>query len=193
MRSSPPMRRKPAILRPVDATYLEKAALAYLERFASSAENLRRVLMRRVERRVRANLGTRDEGAALVVATVTRLRQRGLLDDRVYAEGRTLSLHRKGRPRAAIARALAAKGVGRAEIDVALTQLAETMAEPDLAAGFAFARRRRLGPFRAPAARAALRERDLAALGRAGFSFEIARRILDAESPAALAEEIAGG
>ena len=83
---------------------------------------------------------------------------------------------------------MAAKGVDRESIARALDALAEDSADPELEAALAFARRRRIGPFRAAQDRAASRAKDLATLGRGGFSFEIARRILDAESP----EEIAG-
>jgi regulatory protein len=44
------------------------------------------------------------------------------------------------------------------------------------------ARRRRLGPYR-PAERATFREKDLAALARAGFGFALARSVIDAERP----------
>ena len=46
----------------------------------------------------------------------------------------------------------------------------------------AFARRRRLGPFRT-AGRAEHRDKDLAALGRVGFSYQMAKRVVDAEDP----------
>ena len=41
--------------KPVTAQYLENAALYYLQRFASSSANLRRVLMGKVERSARAH------------------------------------------------------------------------------------------------------------------------------------------
>ncbi|MEX0809093.1 MAG: hypothetical protein WD044_10235, partial [Dongiaceae bacterium] len=47
------------------------------------------------------------------------------------------------------------------------------------------ARRRRLGPARPAAGRAALREKDMAALARAGFNYETVRRVIaltDAEA-----------
>ena len=50
--------RKPP--RKVSPAYLERAALAYLERFAASAESLRRVLLRKVERSARAHDTDRD-------------------------------------------------------------------------------------------------------------------------------------
>ena len=117
----------------------------------------------------------------MVDALVERYRARGLLDDRVYAEGRAKSLLRQGRPRAEIKRRLVAKGVKEDDITNALESLSEDQSEPDFAAAVAFARRRRLGPFRVKD-RVAFRDRDLAALGRAGFSYDIARRVLAAET-----------
>lgn len=177
--------------RAITPEYLEKAALFYLERYASSAGNLARVLMRRVERAARAGISDRQEGKAMVDALVERYRTRGLLDDRVYAEGRAKSLLRQGRPRGEIKRRLAAKGVKDEDIATALEGLQEHESEPDFAAAIAYARRRRLGPFRIKD-RAAFRERDLAALGRAGFSYDIARRVLAAESVDALEAALRG-
>src|SRR5688572_3592324 len=83
---TPHMPRPRKAPRPITPEYLDKAALFYLERYASSAENLARVLMRRVEKAARAGIGDREEGRQLVDALVERYRARGLLDDRTYAE-----------------------------------------------------------------------------------------------------------
>ena len=166
--------------------------MGYLGRYASSSELLRRTLLRRVERAARAGVSVRAEGRQLVEALLARLAAKGLLNDGEFALAKARSYHRQGRSRAIIARALAAKEVGRGEIERALAALGETSADPELEAALAFARRRRIGPYRAEAERAALRAKDLAAFGRAGFSFEIARRLLDAESPAAIRAELEG-
>jgi regulatory protein len=56
--------------------------------------------------------------------------------------------------------------------------------DPTWAAVCAFVRRRRLGPCRPdPTQRAAERERDLAKLARAGYSYDIARKVLDLAGP----------
>ncbi len=184
--------RAPAI----DPAALEKAALAYLARYACSAETLSRVLLRRVERAVRAGLdelrlGEREQGRARVAALVLRLVDAGLVDDLAFALGRARRLQRQGRPLAAIRHALAAKGVGGPEIATALEYLTQEGAEPDLRAALAFAKRRRLGPFRPRAERAAAYRRDLAAFARARFSLALARRVLDAPTPEALRAELA--
>ncbi len=169
--------------------YLERAALFYLERYASSSENLRRVLRRKVERSVRAHGTDREAGFAAVDALVARFARSGLVDDRRFAEGKAASLHRRGGSARAIRATLAAKGVPAQEIDAAVTGLEDLSADPELAAACAFARRRRLGPWRRPEDRAEMQSKDLAALGRGGFSFETARRVLQAETPEELEAE----
>lgn len=176
-------RRRP---KPVTAERLRKVALHYLERYASSSENLRRVLLRRIDTSVRLHGTDRGEAEVWVVDIIARLSQAGLLDDRAYAEGRARSLHRRGTARRRIAAMLRQKGVGNGDIAAALRAVADDEAAADLNAAIRFARRRRLGPWRDPALRAERRERDLAALARAGHSLDLAYRIVDAETTNAL-------
>ncbi len=178
---------------------LERAALHYLERFASSSENLRRVLMRRVARSAQfhgAGAGNDAEasGAAAIDDIIQRFLRAGLLDDRAYAAARAASLHRRGASLRAIRLKLSQKGVDAETADAALDTLRQTLAaeadpgaDPDLQAALNYARRRRLGPFRSKD-RTEHRDRDLAALGRQGFSYDIARRIIEAEDPESLAD-----
>lgn len=156
---------------------LESAALDYLGRYASSSESLRRVLMRRIGRMARTNGLDPDEGARLVAELVARYLANGLLDDAAYARQQALRLSRRGASLRAIRFRLAEKGVARELILAALAALADEGAS-ELAAACALVRRRRLGPCRAPAARASFHERDLGTLARAGYSLAIARRVL---------------
>jgi len=173
------MSRPPRKLTPKS---LENGALFYLQRFSTSAENLRRVLLRRVERSARIHDTDRDEGAELVDRLVERFQAVGLVDDRTYAEGRALSLHRRGAASRVIRARLRQKGVGDGDIEAALAAVAEANPDGDLAAAVNLARRRRLGPFRAGATDDDRHRRDLAALARAGFSYDIARRVLSGEA-----------
>ncbi len=175
---------------PITAERLEKAALRYLERFSASAASLRRVLARRVERSARDHDTDPAEGAAWIEDLLERYRRSGLLDDAVYAEAKASSLRRRGASARAIREKLAAKGVDAETAVAALNRTdqdaghSETADSADEDAARALARRRRLGPFRPDSARADNRNRDLAALGRAGFSYETARRVIDGENEA---------
>jgi len=175
------IRKRPRRITP---EYLERAALHYLERHASSAENLRRVLGRRLWKATRDG-GEVDEAAAAgwIDALVVRLQRAGLLDDRTYAEGRVASLRRSGDSARGIRLKLGAKGVDRDTVETVLA--ADEPGNDDRAAAVAYARRRHLGPWRAPEEREARRERDMAALARRGFAPALCRAVIDAEDEAA--------
>jgi regulatory protein len=168
--------RKPP--RKVTPAYLQRAALAYLERYASSAENLRRVLRRKVDKRCRLRGEDPAEFHDAIDEVVAKSLSSGLIDDARYAEARVATLRRRGGSARAIQAKLSAKGIDRSTIAAAL----ETEDGDEEQAARAFARRRRLGPYR-PGERAPYRDKDLAALARAGFRFDVARAIVDGEEP----------
>lgn len=189
-----PARSGRKIPRKVSAQSLENAALYYLGRFSASSAHLKRVLLRRVDRSIKVHGGDAAEGRQLVEALVERFCRSGLLDDAAYAAGKARSLRRRGTSRNVIARTLRAKGVTADQTDVALGELAadsgEEAGDGELAAAARLAQRKRLGPFRPKTARADLRQRDMAALARAGFSYDVARQIVDAENADNLEEMI---
>lgn len=181
--------------RKVSAQSLENAALFYLARFSAPSAQLRRVLLRRVDKSVKAHGTDPAEGRRLVDELIERYRRSGLVDDAAYAAGKARSLRRRGISRVIIGRTLRAKGLSAADSDAALKRLAsdETGAgDGEFATAARLAQRKRLGPFRAQSERAELRQRDMAALARAGFGYDVARRVVDAESANALEEMIRG-
>ena len=158
--------------RRITAELIESWALGYLGCYASSAENLRRLLLRRIRRRSPAEAGEFD---AQVARLVERYCAAGLVDDAAYAAARAQSLHRRGEPRHRIHARLLAKGVAAAIAGEAVAALGETAEDPDLAAACAFARRRRLGPYRRGAVDPA---RELGAFARAGFDRRLAQAVI---------------
>src|ERR1051325_1792622 len=171
----------------IGTALLEKWALGYLERFASSAENLRRLLERRARRRMRDPEGLL-EARALIDALVARYRDSGLIDDAAYAAARARGRLARGEPLRKIAAGLAAKGVDADDRATALAGLRETMPDPDLAAACAFARRRRLGPYRRGPAHVQEGDhrRELAIFARAGFARREAEAVLACADPDAI-------
>ena len=142
---NPRARRKP---RKITPDSLGRIALHYLERYATSSENLRRVLIRRVRRSAEAHDTDPDEQIPHVDALIIRYQQAGLLDDQAYARMRAESLHRRGTSGRMIRMKLAAKGVPSDAIDDALESLSDLVANTDLSGACNYARRRRIGPWR---------------------------------------------
>ncbi len=158
---------------------LWRRALFYLQRFSTSRAHLREVLLRRALREARALELDPAEVAERVDRVVSRAAETGLVDDAAFALARARRLVERGCSLRTVRTRLREKGVASELVETVLEELAEEMGDPALAAARAFARRRRLGPFRPAGERGAMRERDLAAFARAGFSYETARRILD--------------
>ena len=167
-----------------DQASLHAAALRHLARYGTSAAGLRRVLDRRVERWARSAAAEPEAVARskqAVRAVIARLIAAGALDDTAFAAGRARRLARSGHSRAGVAAHLAARGIGRETARAAFPDAEDA----ELAAALALARRRRIGPFRAGAADAEVRRRELGVLARAGFPREVAVRALAMEPEAA--------
>ena len=179
--SAPNHSRRPTP--PVTAAYLERAALHYLERYSASAEMLRKTLRRRATKRAQAR---GEEPAAfeeMIDAVVAKAVAGGLVDDARFAAARLATLRRRGASARGASAKLAAKGVPREVVEAAMqAEGAQNNPEDaEIEAARAYARRRRLGPHRPAETRQAHRERDLAALARAGFRYDLARDIVDTD------------
>ncbi|WP_102958681.1 regulatory protein RecX [Mangrovicella endophytica] len=172
MEATPPQRRK--VPGPVTAEWLFRAGMHYLERYASSTENLRSVLRRKLMRRCLARGEDAEAFAPLVEEAMGRFADLKLIDDRAYAEARAASLRRRGTSHRQASAKLLAKGV---EPDLVAAALAVEGGD-ERASAWRYAERRRLGPFRLRD-RAERRDRDVAAMIRAGFAFADAAAVID--------------
>lgn len=180
-RQTPTSRRKsrgpPA---PLDARRLEELALAYVARFATSAGRLTAYCRRKLRERGHAGA---DEGASPpdIEALVARLVANGYIDDAGYARVKTGGLLRRGYGARRVDQALRADAIGES-----LRQSLAPVEADRREAAAAYARRRRLGPFARETAGQVdprAREKQLAALLRAGHDSGHARKLLAAASP----------
>lgn len=165
----------------------------YLERFPTTAARLRQVLLRRALRDAERLELDPAEVRITVEAVLARLIAAGLLDDRAFAANRARRLTLAGRSPARIRAALTLKGLDDPSIATALREVAEELPDPELVAAMAYARRRKIGPWGPAAGRGERQAKDLAILARAGFSFRVARKLLEAETPDALEQPADAG
>ncbi len=179
---SKPDKPRRKIPRKVTPTSLENIALYYLERFATSSENLRQILSRRVLRSAKHHKTDIEACDQLIDELILRYVDSGLLDDAAYARTQAASLNRRGKSIRAIRIRLRQKGVRSNIIEETLEVLAHEIGEPDLAAAIAYARKRRLGPYRGSSNKPENKDKELAALARNGFSYSLARRIVEADN-----------
>lgn len=172
------MTRPPRKPRPLDAPRLEELALAYVARFATSAAKLEAYLRRKLRER-----GWDGEGDVPLAALVERFVAAGYVDDAVYARARTGSLLRRGYGARRIAQALDAAGIGE-EARAA----ARASRGAERRAALALAQKRRFGPFGTGLPDRPMREKQLAAMLRAGHPLDSARELVNAADVAAALE-----
>lgn len=170
-------------LKPLNATSLNDMALRYVARFATSAAKLEGYLLRKIRER-----GWDGEGNAPVSALVERFVELGYVDDEVYARSKTGSLLRRGYGKRRIDQTLGAAGIAE---DV---REAVAAGERELRkAALALARKRRFGPFGNIQVERAMREKQLAAMLRAGHRLDMARELVNSASIEAAEEWAAAG
>lgn len=186
--SSTPGRRARKAPAPLDAASLEELALAYVARFATSAGRLRAYCRRKL--RERGHTGA-AEGLSPpdVEALVTRFVEKGYVDDAGFARAKSSSLLHRGYGPRRVDEALRSDGIGeelRAEIAPGAAARREAAA--------AYARRRRFGAYAREGSGPldlVAREKQLAALLRAGHDARHARYVLSAATSADIDDWVA--
>lgn len=163
-------RRRPP--KPLDAALLEELALAYVARFATSAAKLEGYLARKLRER-----GWDDERPAEPAAIAARFVELGYIDDEAFARARAGGLLRRGYGARRVEQAL--RGAG---IDEELRMGARPGERARREAALTLARKRRFGPFGAETPDRERREKQIAAMIRAGHGFDEARALVDAKS-----------
>jgi regulatory protein len=164
--------------RPLDRARLEELALAYVARFATSAAKLERYLVRKLRER-----GWDGDAAPDLGALVSRYAELGYLDDAAYARSKGGSLLRRGYGPRRVRQALAEAG-----IDEDTREATRASEATERRAALAMARKRGFGPFGEARPDRLQREKQLAAMLRAGHPLDSAREMVDAASERAAEE-----
>lgn len=155
----------------MDAEALDRLALSYTGRYATTRAKLRSYLARKLAER-----GWAGEGQPPLEALIGRLAGLGYVDDKAFAAGRAAALGRRGYGERRVRQALAAAGIGEEDG----TEAREQARDGAWDAALRFAQRRRIGPFASEEADRAGREKALAAMLRAGHPLAVARRLVAA-------------
>ncbi len=158
--------------RPLDPARLEELALAYVARFSVSAAKLEQYLRRKLRER-----GWDAEGEPEITRLVDRLVSLRYVDDEAFARSKAAGLLRRGYGPRRVSQALSAAG-----IEAELREKVRTGEAAERAAALAMARKRRLGPFGAEPPDRQQREKQIAALLRAGHALASARELVEARS-----------
>jgi regulatory protein len=158
-------RRRPP---PLDAAALERLALRYVERFATTRGRLTDYLIRKI--RERGWEGEQADAAGLA----EKFAELGYIDDRAFGEARASAMARRGLGKRRVSGVLRQAGIGEEDVEA----ISPGIEERALDAALTFARKRRIGPFADVVPDRPQREKQIAAMIRGGHDFTLARRIV---------------
>ncbi|PCJ99878.1 MAG: RecX family transcriptional regulator [Zetaproteobacteria bacterium] len=168
--------------RKISETYLHNAGLYYLERFAASKKHFIFVLTRKVKRSCMHHTDQDyDTCCAMVNVIADKFERTGLLDDNLYTSGLVSSLRRKGKSRNAIISKMHMKGIAPEKTLEALETLDneqhDNTQDAEIKAALRLAKKKKLGPYFID--KEANIKKALGVFARAGFSYQIAKSVLD--------------
>ena len=118
------------------------------------------------------------EGAEFVDDIIAKFIKSGILDDAEYARMKIESLSRRGASNKMIKQKLMAKGVDANIINKIFDQFIDDTGKREIDAAIAYIKRRKLGAYRLKD-RDKFKEKDMASLGRQGFSYNIAKKLIN--------------
>lgn len=166
--------------KPLTAVQLRDLALSYVARYATSSAKLERYLARKLrERGWDENEGAQPDIADLV----SRYAELGYIDDEGFARSKSASLMRRGYGKRRVEQVLGQDGISaniREDVAASEAELRH--------AALALAQKRRFGPFGIQPPDMARREKQVAAMLRAGHNLDSARKMVDAATTDAAAE-----
>lgn len=180
--------------KPPTSQQLRDQARRYVERYVPSVRQVERSLWRKVKKAT-GKLKDGSDAGPVIDAIIQDLAGRNILNDDRLARHLAAECQRRGDARSVIRNKLYKKLLPQESIRQALQELDDAIrdrgGDPKREQALAYARRRRLGPWRRdPDKRAARREKDLAAMGRAGISWGLAKEIVDCEDVELLEDEL---
>ena len=167
--------------KPLDSARLNALALSYVARFSTSSAKLQTYLQRKLRER-----GWEDEAQPDLAAIGAKYVKLGYIDDEAYARSKAGGLLNRGYGPRRVSQALYAAGIDE-EIrdDVAPDETRKREA------AWTLARKRRFGPFYQGELLPDRREKQIAAMLRAGHGFNHVRKVMDASCPEAIEQWVA--
>lgn len=171
--------------RKITAQYLHNAGLHYLQRFPAGTAHFRKVMSRKITRSCQWHTTqNREDCFKLLDDLIEQFIEQGLLNDEYYSRAMVTSLRRRGLSARAIQARLMAKGLPAAQIAAALTRYEQDESpdrDSEYSAALTFARRKHIGPYRKSDVENNDNSTDkaLAKMARAGFSYELSRKIIE--------------
>ncbi len=159
-------------------TSLRDLAYSYLEKYSPSKQQLKVYLLKKYLTKIKGSQ-SKKEVTSLIDEIIENLEKNKILNDELYSDSKARMFLKRGYSLNKINQSLRTKGIDNKYIKQSLEKIKENEIEPDFVSALKHCKRRRIGPIRPQANRELFYKKDMGILARAGFSFDMSKRILN--------------
>ena len=172
-----PIRNKRKTLQ-VTVDEMRNFALAYVEKYAPSKQQLRTYLLKKYLKLSVPNLKKQDV-TNLIDIVLSDLEKNKFINDKFYSESKAKSMIRRGSSINKIRNYLIGKGVNDEFIKDTVNKINEDNSDQDFFSAIKICKKKRIGPARIDDNRPLFYKKDISLLARNGFDFETSKKVME--------------
>ena len=161
-------------------TNLKDLAYSYLEKYSPSKQQLKVYLLKKYLTKIKGTK-SKKEVTSIIDEIITNLEKNKIVNDELYSDSKARMFLRRGYSLNKINQSLRNKGIDSKYIKQSIDKIKEDQIEPDFVSALKLCKRRRIGPARPQANRELFYKKDMGILARAGFNYDLSKRVLNLE------------
>ena len=152
----------------------------YIEKFAPSKQQLKTYLLKKYLKTKLTKVNKTDI-SNLIDIVISDLVKSKFVNDKFYSESKAKSLIQRGSSINKIRKYLISKGIDEKYIRNTIDKIQENNEDQDFFSALKVCKKKRIGPSRDDNNRPLFYKKDMGVLARAGFDFEVSKKVVDLE------------
>ena len=172
-----PIRNKKKTLK-MTVDEMRDFALAYVEKYAPSKQQLKTYLLKKYLRTSVPNVKKQDVNN-LIDIVLTDLEKSKFVNDKFYSESKAKSMIQRGSSINKIRNYLIGKGINDKFIKETVSKIEDNNSDQDFFSAIKICKKKRIGPARTEDNRPLFYKKDISLLARNGFDFETSKKVMD--------------
>ena len=172
-----PIRNKRKTLQ-VTVDEMRNFALAYVEKYAPSKQQLRTYLLKKYLKLSVPNVKKQDV-TNLIDIILSDLEKNKFINDKFYSESKAKSMIQRGSSINKIRSYLIGKGINDRFISDTVNNIRDQNSDQDFFSAIKICKKKRIGPARTEDNRPLFYKKDISLLARKGFDFETSKKVMD--------------
>jgi len=157
---------------------MQNFALAYVEKYAPSKQQLKTYLLKKYMRVTGSDIKKNDVNN-LIDIVLSDLEKNKFINDKFYSESKAKSMIQRGSSINKVRNFLIGKGINDHFIKDTMNQINESNSDQDFFSAIKICKKKRIGPARIEDNRPLFYKKDISLLARNGFDFEVSKKVMD--------------